>query len=204
MKKQKKEVQPNWHPNFRLADDLPDIKIIRTDFLINGGPGVLCALLLVVFVQGEIVRGGTRGEISKLQQKIQAEQGQNDAIVVQSQQFVQEGAKLVEVEAFYKTPVVPDALLLTLVEIKPENLIFKNVTYREAQVQDRRGLVTNYDLIITGETRDLVHLDKLKASLAGLDFVKAYQGTVNETIFSRNELTGVFPFQVDVKMAPTK
>ena len=38
MKRIKKDAvlaQSNWHPNFRIADSLPDLKVVRTDFFIN-------------------------------------------------------------------------------------------------------------------------------------------------------------------------
>jgi len=45
----KKKDFPAWHPDFRVTDDLPDIKAVRTDFLINiGSVGLALALLVYI------------------------------------------------------------------------------------------------------------------------------------------------------------
>ena len=57
MKRTKKDAvtaQPNWHPNFRIADSLPDLKVVRTDFFINAISLSLAAVavfLLAMLIQ---------------------------------------------------------------------------------------------------------------------------------------------------------
>lgn len=59
MTKKKQKSHPNWHPDFRLQEELPDIKPIRTDFLVNGIAWALAVFLIFGVVQREIGAAST-------------------------------------------------------------------------------------------------------------------------------------------------
>ena len=40
---------PAWHPNFRNFEKLPDIKVVRTAFFVNGAALFLAVALLIYF-----------------------------------------------------------------------------------------------------------------------------------------------------------
>ena len=44
----KRDTQPYWRPDFKIQSTLPDIKVVRTDFIINCI--VVALMLIAVFI----------------------------------------------------------------------------------------------------------------------------------------------------------
>lgn len=198
MKKSKKEVQPNWHPNFRIQSELPDIKPIRTGFIINSFAVVLCLGLALMVMQQELKRMSLNRTIADLRATVSANESSNREALQQSREFVEEVRKLQELEAFYEAPVSGYRFLLFLAEIRSENLVYDSVTLQESIRMDRRNEVTTFRVQIGGKSRDLLTLGEFKDYLENLPFVVANGGVVNETIYPRDENTGSFPFSIVV------
>lgn len=109
-----------WHPDFRNDRRLPDTKVIRTSFLVNGIT-VLIASVLVIWVS---YRGYQLRElhiqINQWQKQIDRDKAPSDQAVALYKKFQAESAKVNEIVSFIKSrPVVSD-LLLHLGETLPE------------------------------------------------------------------------------------
>lgn len=202
MKKSKKEVQPNWHPNFRIQSELPDIKPIRTGFLINFVAVAVCAALAVVLVQQELRRVSLNNSIEILDGVVQDSRAANAGHLRDSREFVNQIKHLQEIEKFYEAPVIIYELLILLANIRPDDVIYDNLNYTETVRMERRTAVTTYRLQINGKSRSLSILGQFKAAMEDLEMVKANNGTVNETILPRDDATGVFPFTIVVDLSP--
>lgn len=202
MKKSKKEVQPNWHPNFRIQSELPDIKPIRTGFIINFVAVAICASLAVILVQQEFKRINLSGSINILGGIVEQSRAANSAALRDSREFANNVKPLQEIERFYDAPLVIYEFLTQLAEIRPEDVIYDNINFTETTRMERRTPVTSYRLQINGKSRSLGILGEFKGAMENMEFVRANDGRVNETILPRDDATGVFPFTVMVELTP--
>lgn len=100
----KGEIQPHWRPDFRNPSTLPDIKVIRTDFIVNGI--AIACLLVAVFLAGrqEYTIMGLGGESKQLSSEIQAGERADKQAVALSQRFRDAGKAIEDLERFYRAP----------------------------------------------------------------------------------------------------
>lgn len=201
-RKQKKEAQPNWHPNFRLADNLPDIKPVRTGFIVNIIAVALVLGLGSMLLTREFQAMTLKREIAVLEAEVSEASGENRGYLRQSAEFARALNRLQDVETFYSAPFTGYGVLATLAEIKPEDLIYRPINFSEVTVVERRRSTINHNLVLTGDSRDLEIVFDLKTRLENLPVFDNYSGTVSEDTFQRDEETGVFPFRINMVLAP--
>jgi len=109
-----------WHPDFRNDRRLPDTKVIRTSFLING-VAILIASVLVIWLSYRAYQLRELGaQISQWQKQIDREKSPSEQAVALYRKFQAESAKVNEVASFVNSrPLVSD-LLLHLGKTLPE------------------------------------------------------------------------------------
>src|SRR3954471_18196978 len=113
---------PAWHANFRNYEKLPDIKVVRTAFFINGAAITVALALLVYFALQEWNLRGINLQIADWQRKIDRDKKQSDQAVALFKKFQQEEAKALEVDAFVKSKPSVSALLIRLGQTIPSNV----------------------------------------------------------------------------------
>lgn len=115
-------VVPAWHPNFRNYEKLPDVKVVRTAFFVNG---VAIAALLAVgawFSMQEWQLHVLRTQIASAEQEIARDKKPSDAQVALYKKFQAEEAKAKEVDEFVNSKPPVSDLLLRLTHTLPENI----------------------------------------------------------------------------------
>ena len=123
LKKPTPEADPAllaWHPDFRNNQRLPDTKVIRTSFLING----LVVLLAAVLVTGLSfrvyqLRDLTR-QVDEWQKQIERNKGPSSQAVALYKKFQAEAANVIVVDAFVKSRPVVSELLVHLGKTLPD------------------------------------------------------------------------------------
>jgi hypothetical protein len=124
------EVLPQWHPNFRNYEKLPDTKVVRTTFFINVAAVTLAAALVLLTGYREMrIRDLTR-QIAETQAEIDRNQKQSNEAERLSKIFADEEKKLLEVAAFTATPVSPSEMVLLLGETLPKEVQIELVDLR--------------------------------------------------------------------------
>jgi hypothetical protein len=114
------ELAPAWHPDFRNPERLPDTKVIRTSFVVNGA-AVLVATVLIVWFCSEIYQlRELNRQSSEWQKQIDRDKVPSDRAIAQYKQFQAEIAKLSQVDAFVKSRPLVSELLLQLGKTLPE------------------------------------------------------------------------------------
>lgn len=140
LKKSQVACAPNWHPNFRNADSLPDLKPIRTSFFVN----VLCITLaaggLIFTAHREFLMSNVRIEIGLAESRIEFARAQNEELLKQSRSFAEIRDKFTAAKAFSEAPVAASQLLAALAKSLPENMDFASVAY-ENGVLNLRGTI---------------------------------------------------------------
>lgn len=122
---------PPWHPNFRNYEKLPDIKVVRTAFFINGA-AIFVALALTIYLgfkewQLHVLRGQT----TTVQAQIDRDKKTSDQAVAMFKKFQAEEAKLLEVDTFVKSKPVISAIVMRLGSTLPPNIALDSLDFRD-------------------------------------------------------------------------
>ncbi len=117
--KAKKVIQPNWHPDFRNSDALPDIKVIRTDFFVNILSVTIALALFFYLIYNEYGGYALGSEITELESKINAKSSENSKNLNFSSKFDNVSKKVRELEEFVDSPINPSDFLSYLGETLP-------------------------------------------------------------------------------------
>jgi hypothetical protein len=101
-----------WHPNFRNFRALPDTKVVRTAFVLNGVFVAVAAVLVVWSCYRIYQWRGLEAQIAQWQQQIDRDRGPSAQAIAQYKKFQEERAKIDEVDAFVSSrPVLSDLLI---------------------------------------------------------------------------------------------
>jgi hypothetical protein len=134
---------PAWHPNFRNYKKLPDVKVVRTAFFVNGVAIVAAITLLAYAGFREYQLNTLNSQIAEVQAQIDRDKKISDQAVALFKKFQAEEAKVAEVEAFVKSKPLVSVLILRLAQTLPKNIALDNIDVRDAGVTLR--------LSVTGE-----------------------------------------------------
>ena len=146
MKRIKKEAivsQANWHPNFRIAEALPDLKVVRTDFFINAIFLSLAAVAVFFLAIREYKTYSLKSEIATWQEKIEVSRAENLAYLGLSKAFKDEKAKFEEVRDFIATDLPVTEFLENLSPTIPEGLDLESMAFGEERVVIRGTILGN-------------------------------------------------------------
>ena len=123
-------VGPGWHPNFRNYQKLPDIKVVRTAFFVNGASIFVALVLGVYFGFKEWQLQVIKTQVGEEQRKIERDRRPSDQAVAMFKKFQAEEARVSEVDAFVRSKPPFSALVLRLTETLPPNIAFDSLDLR--------------------------------------------------------------------------
>lgn len=206
MSKANKNIQPYWRPNFVNASELPDIKAIRTDFIINFIAVLLMLLVGFYVLQREYRAYALKNTIEGLEQRIRVAEADDAASLKLSRKFRDLAANIAELEKFYATPVMVHELLVSITQIRPEELIFKQLSLVESLVKEDTNQIVTYRINISGEVRSLTVLDEFKGKLSNWELLnlEGYTLDIDEALQGRDADTGIFPYTLEITLNPAK
>jgi hypothetical protein len=118
---------PAWRADFRRKDELPDVKAVRTDFLVNYGLIGLAIISLTIVGVREFTYFGLQNEIDGLSAQIDVKRDQNVKNLKDSGSY---SSHMKFVDAFTKfkaTPVECFRVASELGLIKVGNMVIKNI-----------------------------------------------------------------------------
>lgn len=206
MSRTKKNTQPHWRPNFVNQSALPDIKAIRTNFIINF-VAVLLVLLVGFYVLQREYRAYALGKtIEEMEQRISAAEAEDSANLKLSREFRDLAAHVAELEKFYATPVIAHEFLAELTKIRPEELIFEQIALVESAQKEGSAQFVTYRIKIAGDVRSLTVLDAFKSDLFDWELlnVEDYSLDIDESLQGRDAETGIFPYTLQITLKPGK
>jgi hypothetical protein len=122
---------PAWHPNFRNYEKLPDVKVVRTAFFVNG-VAVLVALSLATYLglrEWQLRMVNT--QLAQMQSEIERNKPASDQAIALYKKFQAEEAKVTEVDTFIKSKPVVSALIIRLAQTLPKNIALDNFDLRD-------------------------------------------------------------------------
>ena len=128
---------PHWHPNFRNFEKLPDTKVVRTAFFINGAAIFVALALGIYFASQEWRLRGLNAQVADEHRKIEKTKRPSDQAVALFKKFQAEETRTTDVDVFVKSKLQVSALLMRLSETLPPNIAFDNLDVRDAGVMLR-------------------------------------------------------------------
>lgn len=132
---------PAWHPNFRNFEQLPDIKVVRTTFFINGVAVLLAFMLLIYVVYREVELATLKSDTAAAKNYVDANKDASEQAVALYRKFQAEDKKVKELQQFLAaSPITVSDFLLELGGSLPEAVKLSNVDYRASGVTIRGGI----------------------------------------------------------------
>lgn len=123
---------PSWHPNFRNFEKLPDIKVVRTAFFVNGAALFLAVALAIYFCFQEWQLHVLDLQIAEWQRQIDHDKKESDQNKLLYQKFQTEEVKITEVDTFLKAKLIVSDLILHLGKTLPANIAIESFDLRES------------------------------------------------------------------------
>jgi hypothetical protein len=122
---------PAWHPNFRNYEKLPDIKVVRTAFFVNGVAIFVALSLGIYFGLREWQLYLLNDQIAQVQAQIDGNKALSDQAIALFKKFQAEETKVTEVDAFIRSKPQVSALLIRLAQTLPKNIALDNFDLRD-------------------------------------------------------------------------
>jgi len=124
---------PAWHTNFRNYAVLPDTKLVRTSFFVNGLLIFAALGLVLAFVYQEYRMYDLREQTAIWQKQNDRNRNASAQAVALYKKFQAEERKITELNAFLKGQKLDFSdFIIRLSQAKPAGIVFISVEYREA------------------------------------------------------------------------
>jgi len=207
LRRNKTTEHPSWRPDFRDAENLPDIKAIRTDFLLNLVAVSIAIGLFGLFAYREYRSIGLRDGIEGLKENIETNRALDRENVRMSNEFKTLQESMDEVIRFHNVPVLPHTLLVDLAAIQPDAVILRSVNCNGTVERQGKKAIVRYQLILTGTVEDRENLPAsqvitdYRAALAQLPALAPYFLESEQPGFDRDPSLGLFNFTIRVTLS---
>ncbi len=130
-------VVPPWHPNLRNASLLPDTKVVRTAFFINGAAMLVAISVALYFGYGEWKLFEVKKQIATWQHDIDRDRKQSEEAVALYGAFKAEEAKADEVADFVASKPVISEIILRLAQITTKRIAFDSLEFKDTGITVR-------------------------------------------------------------------
>lgn len=151
---------PNWHPNFRNTQLLPDLKVVRTTFFINATCIAVASAALMLTGYREYQAFNLRANISDAQQRMEKAREENDKHLAANRKFMEGMRKFDEARDFIGAQITGTKLLVALATTLPELMEFTAISYENRQLLLRGTIKLDSE---AASQRASAYLDVLRA-----------------------------------------
>ncbi len=168
-------VMPPWHPNMRNLARLPDTKVVRTTFFVNGAFIFLAIGFLLWFAYQEYEIHNLDRQIAVWDAQIDRDKKDSDKFVALYAKFKEEQARVTEVDSFLKSRPSVSKLLMHLGQTLPPDVALDSYEQGVLAVT-LRGSVRGTPDEASG--RASAYLDQLRADKVLAEYFEdfAYSG----------------------------
>ncbi|MFP4281300.1 MAG: hypothetical protein ACLFR7_01700 [Opitutales bacterium] len=209
LRKSKKASHPLWRPDFRDVESLPDIKVIRTDFLLNLVCVSLALILLGYFFVQEYRAMSLQASIESLSGDIRDNAAINQENLRMSAAFRRLEGRMEEFVRFHNVPVSPDELLTDLARMQPDPVTLASTNFTGGTTGRGNNAKTSYTLILSGSVAHTLEraapqvITSYRASLEEVPSIAPYFESSELSGFTRNDELGIFNFTIRITLRDT-
>ena len=130
-KKSDASAVPAWHPNLRIVKNLPDTKVVRTAFFVNGAAALVVIILALYLGHEEWRLHGVRREIADWQTQIDTHKKESQDALALYADFKTEEAKTSEVASFVASKPVLSEIILRLGAMTPKKIALDALNFQD-------------------------------------------------------------------------
>jgi hypothetical protein len=196
--KAKTQQAPAWHTNFRNVATLPDTKLIRTSFYINGALILAAGATLLAVVYQEMKLSDLSTQLEGLQQQIQRNAPASNRAIAQYKKFQVEEQKIIEIDGFLKAQkVCYSDLIIHLAQSKPQVVTLLGISY-DGNGVNIKGYAQGISEQATGAASS--YEKQLKEDPA---FSKVFK-TITMTNVSRDTQANRLAFEISMSLSEAK
>ncbi|MEM8868512.1 MAG: hypothetical protein AAGC73_09625 [Verrucomicrobiota bacterium] len=197
-----KDLQPYWRPNVRISGTLPDIKVVRTDFIVNFIAFALVVITGVFLLQREYRTFVLNRAIASIQAQIAGSEADNDANIELDTRFRDAAEYVIDLQNFYRAPFRPYEVIAEVTRAKPQDILITSLSFRENVEQKSKEM--SYSIVVGCEVPELTILNAFKSTLAESEMLNPenYVTTVVESFRAKSEQSGIFPCTINVSIKP--
>lgn len=202
LRRTKKTEHSNWHPDFRDPSALPDIKVIRTDFLLNLVTVSIAVGLLGLLTYRESSSIDLRESIELVSANIASNKEVDQKNVRMSNEFAAVQAAMDEVVRFDNVPVTPDRLLVEIAQMIPEPVVLGSINFSGNQATKGKTKITKYSVVLSGvvsptsESPAPSTIGDFRTALENLPSLKPYFQESELSGFTRDDKLGTYNFTI--------
>lgn len=204
-KKSKKSVQPNWRPNFRVEEKLPDIKVIRTGFLLNVAVIVIMFGLVGAVGYNEYKTRSKSASLEELRATYEESTPINRRRITLNNEFKDIALNFEELERFLNTSLTPAELMQLISQTQPpqsliSQLELRGVTERVAQEDIFFHRIEITGTMVASDTeREPRLIDNFYNALIDSEALKPLLRE-HELSFQRDDQLGVFNYTIRINI----
>ena len=119
-----------WHPNFADTSRLPDVKVVRTTFFLNGASIAILGAFLLYFGDKEYSLYQVNSEIVSRESDIKTNKIESTKAVAEYGKYLAEEKTLAEVLNLTKDPFVFSDCVMHLASSLPDRVTLQKIVYR--------------------------------------------------------------------------
>lgn len=151
---------PAWHPNFRNFERLPDTKVVRTSFFVNGVAIVLVLILAIFTIYREYSLNTLRTQARDWQTEVDKNKPASDRAVAAFKQFQEQEKQIFALRDFMQTSkITVSEFILQLGESIPPTVLLTSMEYRGTSIALRANVAGTAD---TASGEASLYIDKLR------------------------------------------
>lgn len=188
---------PNWHPNFRNTQLLPDLKVVRTTFFINVSCIAIATAVLMSAGYREYQAFDYRSKISSARNRIEELKVQNDALLAQNKEFMDGVRKFEEAQEFMASRISGTKMLSAVAASLPDLVELRAINYEKAQLTLRGVIKLDSE---TASQKASAYLDALRADA----FIGTAFPDISLTNLMRDTGSQGMTFEILLKQAEQK
>ena len=206
----KKKADPvlNWHPNFRVVETLPDIKQVRTGFIVNFIAITLALVALGWTLVTEVEIHKVNTDIEHYNTQIDALRPTNTKDLAASAKFVTTSKPLQFATKFFSEKLSPTAVYACLLDARPSDILFDSVEIQSIVVDLGSNKRANTQSIVIEGTLHSITLHSLDEFVDKIQSSPVLKGRITGDLKDRridhkgDAAAGVFTFTVTLTLKP--
>jgi len=207
MAKKKDSVpSPPWRPDFRDPTTLPDIKVVRTGFLLNAIALVLALGILGWAVYEAYEKNQLASVVEGLEEQVSAKQAENRQYLRLSQEFSRNARRFEEIREFLRAPLQADQFFIRLADIQPKYSRLSRVDYiQRVRVQGTtekpyHELEVSGSMIASDEKTETQLVTEFQRNIENLPELKDHLMASGLESFTRDPALGVFHYTMNFEL----
>ena len=202
-KSKKSDSSPNWHPDFRNPATLPDIKVVRTHFLLNFSSVAVAIILLFFYSHKEYSLQSINTDILNLEAEIEENKAENGKNTRLSVEFEKRAKKVNELDDYLQVPILPSDLILQLSENLPEEILLESITYSDVVLTgSSRIKYQTKSIMLSGTVVGLEEATQIVSEFSNeltvLPALEKFVDRIELSSLTRNEELGNFSYRMNI------